>query len=159
VADNLAFKVVTLAVLTPTWILVAYLTEPRFTTTFAQLGLGIMAQVLAMMINFVWGYTAALISFWTTRNDHVGELWMGLSLFVGGRLAPLTILPAPMQGVAAVLPFKWAIWFPSAALIGRLTATEIAWGLLWQSCWLIAGIVAFRLLWRAGVKRHSAVGG
>jgi len=157
VADNLAFKVITLAVLAPTWVVVAILTKPHFTTTTTQLLLGIVAQVLAAMINFTWGYTAAVVSFWTTR-DHVGELWMGLSLFVGGRLGPLTILPWPLQWAAAVLPFKWAIWFPSAALIGRLPPGEIVEGIFWQLCWLAGGLVAFRLLWKKALKRYSAVG-
>lgn len=158
-ADNLAFKVLTLAVLLPTWVLVAWLSEPRFDLGAGQLALGIIAQVLAAALNFIWGYTVATLSFWITRMDHLGELWFGLSLFVGGRLGPLTILPWPLQWGAAMLPFKWVIWFPSMALTGKLPAEEIAWGLLWQTCWLIAGLAAFRLIWKTALKRYSAVGG
>ncbi len=158
IADNLAFKTLTLAVLVPAWLVVGWLTQPKFTTTGTQLLLGVLAMLVAAMLNFIWGYTVATISFWITRVEHLGELWFGGSLFVGGRLAPLTILPAPLQWAAAVLPFKWMIWFPSAALMGQLSAEEIARGLVWQTCWLAAGLAAFRWIWSAGLKRYSAVG-
>src|SRR5574341_1031965 len=56
---------------------------------------------------------------------------------------------------AAALPFKWVIWFPSAALIGQLSTAQMIVGLIAQGCWLIGGVAVFRIVWRAGIKRYS----
>ncbi|MEK6676148.1 MAG: ABC-2 family transporter protein [Planctomycetota bacterium] len=156
--DNTAFKILTMVVLAPIWVMVAWLTQPKFDTTWSHLTLGLLAMVLASTLNFIWGYTLATVAFWNTRVDALGEVWFGLSLFVGGRLAPLEILPWPLQWAAKVLPFKWVIWFPSTALIGKLDTAEMVKGILIQLIWLVVGIVLFRYAWRAGVKRYAAFG-
>lgn len=157
-SDNLAYKVLTFTILVPIWIIVALVVRPAFATTTVHLLLAIPAMFQGAMLTFVWGYVLATSAFWVTRTDAVGELWFGLSLFFGGRLAPLTVLPPALQTIAAVLPFKWMIWFPSVALTGRLSTSQIVWGLLWQACWLVGGLAAFRIAWRVGIKRYSAVG-
>jgi ABC-2 type transport system permease protein len=157
-ADNLAYKIMTLAVLVPLWALVGLWAEPRFAATAGQLALAVPCVLMAAALNYLLGYNLAMLSFWITRMDGIGEFWFGASLFFGGRLAPLTIMPVPLQQVAAVLPFKWVIWFPSAALMGRLEPGQIVAGLVCQCMWLTAMLVVFRLMWRAGVRRYSAVG-
>ncbi|HSW44676.1 MAG TPA: ABC-2 family transporter protein [Phycisphaerae bacterium] len=157
-ADNLAYKLLTLVILVPLWSMVAWWAQPRFTATAEQIALGVPAVLLAAALNYLLGYNLALLAFWLTRMDGIGECWFGASLFFGGRLAPLTIMPLPLQWAAAALPFKWVIWFPSAALMGRLPPAEIAAGLLYQGFWLAAMIVLFRWMWRTGVRRYSAVG-
>lgn len=158
VADNLAYKSVTLVILVPTWLLVAWLAQPRFDTTGLHLLAGVPAVILAAALNYLWGYNLALCAFWWTRMDGVSESWWGLSLLFGGRLFPIEIMPVALQWFAAVLPFKWVIWFPTATLMGRLSPQEVAVGLLWQVGWLAAGLLVFRVGWRFAVKRYSAVG-
>ena len=158
IADNIAYKTLTLVILTPLWCGVAWWASPTFTATGAQLALAIPSVVMAAALSYLLGYNLALLAFWLTRTDGVGEFWFGASLFFGGRLAPLTIMPMPLQWVAAMLPFKWIIWFPSAALMGGLSPGRIAAGLLYQAIWLALMVVAFRVLWHGGVRRYTAVG-
>jgi ABC-2 type transport system permease protein len=157
-ADNLAYKLVTLVILAPIWIGVIWVAHPHFQTTPFDLALGIPAILLAAALHYLWGYNVALGAFWMTRMDAVSELWWVLNLGLGGRMAPLPIMPAPVQWLAALLPFKWIVWFPAAALAGQLPREEVIAGLVWQVAWLAAGLVAFRLIWRAAVRRYSAVG-
>lgn len=158
VADNLAYKALTLVVLIPLWAIAAWISHPHFTTTAGEAVIGIISLVIGSAINFIWNYNLGILAFWVTRMDAISQLWLGMSLFLGGRLAPLGHLPNAVQWVAAVLPFKWVIWFPSATLMGSLGPGEIAIGLLGQAIWLAAGIAAFRWLWRSGVRQYSAVG-
>lgn len=158
IADNFAYKLLTLVVLVPIWIAVAWVTQPRFATTGPQIALGIPALLLGAVVHYIWNYNLGLMAFWVTRMDALSQLWWGLNLFLGGRLAPLRALPGPLQTTAGLLPFKWIIWFPAAALIGSLSPYEIALGLAAQVGWLAAGIVAFRFIWRAAVRQYSAVG-
>ncbi len=157
-SDNLAYKLVTLAILIPIWIGVGWIVQPRFTAAPPQLALAMVAMLIGAAVFFLWGYTVGLAAFWLTRMDAVSELWMGVSLLLGGRAAPLTIMPLPVQWLAAILPFKWAIWFPAAAMTGAMATREIVAGLGWQLFWLASGILAFRLTWRQAVRQYSAVG-
>ena len=158
ICDNIAYKLVTLVILAPIWVAVALLAEARFSTSAPQFALGALAMLLAAVLHYLWGYNIAVLAFWTTRTDAVGEMWFGSSLVFGGRLAPLALLPTPLQWVAAALPVKWIIWFPAEALIGRLSPAEIGVGLAWQAGWTITALIVFRRMWPAGLRRYSAVG-
>jgi len=157
--DNLAYKAVTLVLLIPIWTGLALWFQPRLETTVAHAALGLLALSLAAALNFVLGYTIGLVAFWTTRTDGLAELYFGVNLFLGGRFAPLSLLPSFLRQVANVLPFKWIIWFPTEVLSGRLGLAEVLSGLLWQCLWLATTAVAFRLFWGASLKRYVAVGG
>jgi len=155
---NIAYKTLTLVLLIPIWLVVAWFNAPRFGASTGQLLLGCVASLLGAAIAFLWGYIAALASFWVTKMDSVSETWFAASLFLGGRIAPLDVLPAPLQWLAAILPFKWALGFPSEALIGRHSIGQLAVGVICQVAWLAGGVIAFRFAWRAAIKRYSAVG-
>ena len=145
-------------ILLPLWLLIALWARPRFDVSGMQALLGVMAIGLGAALNYIFNYALAMLAFWITRTDGLGQLWFGMSLFFGGRLAPVTIMPSPMQPLISMMPFKWIIWFPSAALMGQLSEREILIGLGCQLAWLAAGLLLFRILWRAGVKRFTAVG-
>lgn len=158
VTNNVAYKCVTLIILVPIWIGFGLVAGPRFETQGVHLLLGVPAVILAAALNYLWGYVIALLAFWTTRVDAVAELWFGASLFLGGRMAPLSLLPPLLQWVAAFLPFQWIVWFPSEALLGRLSVQQMVHGLAWQIFWLALGVVLFRVVWREALKRYTAVG-
>jgi len=158
VADNVSYKALTLTILIPIWLVIAWLTQPMFSTDRTHLLFGIIATLLGAIVNYLWCYNLAMIAFWATRTDAIGEFWFGASLFFGGRLAPLTIMPIPIQKIATALPFKWVIWFPCEVLAGHTSLNSMKGGLINQVAWIALGIVVFHLLWRRGVKRYSAVG-
>lgn len=158
ISDNFAYKVLTLVILVPLWALVALWAQPHFDVTRTQAALAAVAMLVAATVNYISNYAIAMLAFWITRTDGLGQLWFGMSLFFGGRLAPVDLLPPVMQRLADGLPFKWIIWFPSVAMMGRLSEREILWGIAHQVGWLIIGLLLFRFLWRAGVKRFTAVG-
>lgn len=158
IAENVSYKLVTLIILAPLWAAAMWIMQPRFEGGGLELLAGLAALLLGAALHYVWQYTLALIAFWSTRTNAVAEFWFGGTLLFGGRMAPLALLPGPLQWVAAALPFKWIIWFPVAVALGRLDAAGIASGLAWQVGWLAAGIVLFRIFWAASVKRYAAVG-
>lgn len=158
ISDNIAYKLVTMVVLLPIWIVVALFMQPKFSGDVTTTLLGIVAALIGSALNFLWGYNIALAAFWVTRMDGIGESWHGMSMLFGGRLAPLTVLPGPLQWIAAFLPFQWFLWFPAATLVGSLTKTEIMRGLGLQLVWLVIGVFVFRAVWYSAVKRYTAVG-
>jgi ABC-2 type transport system permease protein len=159
-ANNMAYKIATLGFLAPMWALCYWLYAPDFRAPAWQIALGVVSIILAGALNFVLGYVVALIAFWTPKLDAVGEVYFGLSMFLGGRFVPLMALPGLVYGLAEWLPFRWMFAFPAELMTGKMTETgRIASGLAIQLVWLAALIVIFRVCWVAAVKRYSAVSG
>ncbi len=157
-ADNFAYKVLTLTILVPLWLLVIAVAEPTFQTGRFELLVAVPVVLLAAVLNYLWGYNLALLAFWFTRMDAIGHFWFGATLFLGGRLAPLTIMPDPVQRIASALPFKWVIWFPAEALAGRLSPAAVYSGMVNQLIWIAVALIVFVVMWRRSVRRYSAVG-
>jgi len=158
VAYNLAFKVMVLVVLVPIWLLIFWLLRPQAATQWWHVALTVPSLLLAAFVRFIWNYCVAVVAFWTTKVDAINQVYWSLDQFLGGRLAPLALMPAFIQAAARYSPFRSMTVFPVELALGRLNGQQIAEGMISQVVWLVIGYVLFRLLWQAGVKRYSAVG-
>ncbi|RIK65911.1 MAG: hypothetical protein DCC65_11565 [Planctomycetota bacterium] len=159
-AANIAYKVATLAFVVPSWLIFYLIVRPTFSAGLWQISLGLLAVVLAGVLNFVIGYVVALVAFWSPKLDAVGEAYFGMAMMFGGRFAPLEALPWLLKEIALVLPFRWMYAFPAELLMGKIaTASEALAGIGMQLVWLAAFVLAFRVGWAAAVKRYTAVSG
>jgi ABC-2 type transport system permease protein len=159
-AGNLAYKLCTLAFVGPMWLLVFYLIRPEFNCHGWQVVLGILATILAFAMNYCLTYVVALICFWTTKLDAVGEVYFAAIMFLGGRFAPLQALPRPFRLIAEALPFQYMAYFPVELLTGRMTDPHVVLrGFISVLAWLLFSIVLFRSLWAVAVRRYTAVSG
>jgi ABC-2 type transport system permease protein len=131
---------------------------PRLDLGPAQVAAFVPALGLAVVMRFSLEWALAMAAFWTTRITAINQSYFTAVLFLSGRLAPLELLPAPVQVLATVLPFRWMISFPIEVLLGKTAGMQIVWGLAAQLAWLAVGVAAGRLLWRAGLRQFSAVG-
>ena len=159
-ANNLAYKIATLGFLAPMWAICFWLYAPEFRAPPWQIAFGIVTIVLAGALNFVLGYVVSLIAFWTPKLDAVGEVYFGMSMFLGGRFSPLLALPTVILAVAETLPFRWMFAYPAEVLTGKMTdPVQMMNGLAMQLGWLVALVLIFRVSWAAAIKRYSAVSG
>ena len=157
-ADNVAYKLCTAAVLFPIWVLIGLIVRPAIHLTMERAVWLVPAVLQAAALAFVWGYCVALVAFWTTNIRAINQLyWTGMT-FLAGRLAPLALLPPVLRTLAAYMPFRWMLSFPVEMALGRLPLAQILPGLAWQALWLVAGVLAFRLIWAQGIRSYSAVG-
>ncbi len=160
IAQNLAYKIVTLAFVAPAWTLFYMFVKPTFVAAPWQIGLGVIAVMMAGALNYLLGYVVALVAFWTPKLDAVGETYFGMAMMFGGRFAPLATMPPILHEIAMVLPFRWMFAFPAELLMGRITSlNEALSGIGIQIAWLAGIIVMFRIVWAAAVKRYTAVSG
>jgi ABC-2 type transport system permease protein len=161
IADNLAYKMRTATIILLVWLLAAAV-WPAVRIPFApgRWVLATIAVILAAGIRFLNGYATGLLAFWTTRATALMELQFGVSLFLSGRVAPLALLPPAVGAVAAALWFPYMLAFPVDVLTGA-AATSGAYlrGFAGQVVWLVVWFVAYRLIWRYGLRRYGAVGG
>lgn len=159
-AANVSYKITTLMYVIPMWGVFAIWVRPSFETQPWQIGIGLVSVILGAALNYIMCYTVALIAFWATKLDAMGEIYFGLCMLMGGRIAPIHALPEPALSVAEYLPFRWMFAFPTELLIGQVTSWEAAvGGLKIQLIWFLVIVLLFRLLWDVAVKRYTAVSG
>ncbi len=158
IADNLAYKVLTTGAMLPVTALLVVTFEPAFHFQWWSVLAFVPALILAYLLRFLLEWTLAMAAFWTTRTSALNQLYMTAMFFLAGRLAPLELFPGFVQTLAAVLPFRWMVYFPVELLLGRLGVQEALLGLGVQALWLAIIVGVLNLVWRAGVRQFAAVG-
>lgn len=161
VADNLAVKIVSMAVKIPIavvslWAMGISLPSPG--GPGAALGAAI-AIVGAYTLRTMLEACVACLAFEVTRMGAIVMTWSVIWLFLAGSFAPTRLLPGIAGDIAAVLPLRWALEFPVRALVGELTEAQIMQGIGIQMLWICVTAVLFRALWARGLRRYAAVGG
>ncbi len=157
--NNLAFKALTIMVLIPVWLVLCLLFQPNFgAVTPASLLLAIPAVVFGFAINFLLGATVTCVAFWTTRVYSIVEFQWALMLIFSGQFVPLDLMPPFIQQVAQFLPFQLMKYFPIQLILSRLPTEIIIRDFALDVVWFILALIIFTVVWRAGLKRFSAVG-
>lgn len=158
IADNLGYKTLTLLVIVPVALLLAWLFQPTWTlVTWALLAFG-PALLLAFVMRFLLEWSLAMTAFWTTRTGAVNQAYFVLLLFFSGRLAPLDLFPGFVQTIAYLLPFRWIVAFPVELVLGRLSPSQVWIGFGAQIFWLGVGYFLMRTVYNAGIRRYAAFG-
>ncbi len=145
-------------VLTPIAIAALLIPGVHFDLSPLTILLFLLSLALTFAIIFVSTYCVGLLNFWITHAEAVSELWFGLRLLLGGTLAPIDLLPAPIPQLSVYLPFRYTLSFPVEIIIGRVSGGELALGFAVQLVWLAIFIALYRLLWVRGLRAYSAVG-
>ncbi|MFH7024986.1 MAG: ABC transporter permease [Heteroscytonema crispum UTEX LB 1556] len=115
-----------------------------------------LASLLAFALRFVIQYTFAMFAFWTERASAIENFWFLFYLFLSGLIAPLDVFPEPVRSLVLLTPFPYLIDFPASLLVGL--PVDVARGFWSMIGWILVFLGANRLLWRAGLKRYSAMG-
>lgn len=158
-SSEIAGKVVYMIFTVPLTAVLALVLRPELHVTL-QDGLAFVpALTLAWALRFFWGYGLALLAFWATRADALLALQDSLVFLLAGQVAPLVLLPGPMQKAAIVLPFRYMVGFPVEVLTGQLDAAGLWTGFAFQAGWLAVALTMFAIAWRTGLRRYAAVGG
>lgn len=160
IADNIAYKARSAGTLLLIWLSVS-LVWPVVRLPFhpGAIAITAVAVVLAAVLRFLISFTTGLLAFWTTRATSIMELHAGISLFLAGRIAPLSLLPPVVAGVASWLWFPYMLSFPVSLLTGAAHGHDLWVGFRGQLIWIAIWLVACRAAWRAGIKRYGAAGG
>jgi ABC-2 type transport system permease protein len=156
---NIAFKALIMIVFLPIWLGLCLLFQPDFSSvTWGSILLTIPAVILGFAINFLFGAAITCLAFWTTRVYSIMEFYGAMIVLFGGQFVPLTLMPPVIQTLAKFLPFQFYLYFPISLVLNQLPAEVIQRNFAWGGIWLAIALASFLLVWRAGVKRFSAVG-
>jgi len=158
-ADEIAGKVVYMLFVVPVTAALAVLLKPELNASLGQVAAFVLALGLAWALRFLWGYALALLAFWATRADALLSVQDGLVFLLAGQVAPIVLLPEALRLLATILPFRYMVGFPVEVLTGQVQGADLLAGFAFQAGWLVVAGVIFRLMWRAGLRRYSAIGG
>ncbi len=119
--------------------------------------LGLLASLLGFLLNFFVAYVLGLLALWLEESTDLYNAWYVLFMLFSGYLAPLDLYPEAVRAFLFWTPFPYLAYLPAAlwagepvAGAGRAFGVLAGWTLL---AWLLA-----RGLWRAGLRRFSAMG-
>jgi ABC-2 type transport system permease protein len=121
--------------------------------------LAIPAAVLAATLGFLFTYLLALSAFWTQQVHGVAGFGNTLLGLLGGAAAPVALLPEGIRPLGEALPFRAMLGFPAEIASGDIGGTRLLAGYAWQALWVVVFALAAAVVWRAGVRRYTAVGG
>ncbi|MBI3942017.1 MAG: ABC-2 family transporter protein [Chloroflexi bacterium] len=160
IAGNIMSKPVRLLILLPLLTAVGWSLPPEvaYRTDLLTLLAFLLSLLGAWGLAFFIQYSMGLLSFWMTQVLALNDLWFGVWSLFSGYLIPLDLLPPAIRVSATILPFRYMLSLPVEILLGKVAGVELVRLLLVQAAWLVVGWVVSRLLWRAGLRRYSAVG-
>ena len=118
--------------------------------------LGILAIVSAFLLRFLLQVLVTTLCFWSERAAALDRLLMIPYLFLSGLVAPLDTFPPAMRRLALATPFPWMVDFPARLLAGEPVNVALGFGAIAAWCLLLLPIGHW--LWRAGLRRYSAMG-
>jgi len=118
--------------------------------------LAVPVVAAAFALRFIAQYTFAMFAFWTERASSIEQFWFLFYVFVSGMIAPLDVFPDLVRRIALFTPFPYLIYFPAELLVGNDVNIVRGFGVM--LAWTAAFFILNRLLWRAGLKRYSAMG-
>ena len=122
---------------------------------------GITSLVLAFFLGFYFEVTIGFLAFWFLEISSLLFIIMSLNYFLSGHMVPLDFLPSTIRAVLLILPFQYLAYFPARILMGKsdVTHTDLGFGLLAQTGWVLLFVILSRVLYRRGLRRYSAFGG
>lgn len=124
-----------------------------------RLWLGLPAAFMAAIIQFTIAYCFGLLTFWFLEIQSFVILSLAVETVLGGQMFPLDLMPDWIFRISQYLPYYYQMYFPAAIFTGRLDEAQAAHGLLLQGFWTLALLGVAHLLWRRGLRHHTAVGG
>jgi ABC-2 type transport system permease protein len=130
--------------------------EALFLPSLADLGVAAVAIFAAFVVRFIIQYTFAMVSFWSERASSIEEVWFLFYLFLSGMVAPLDVYPPSVRAFAELTPFPYMIYMPAQLIVGR--PVDLTKGAIVLLIWGVIAWVCYRVLWRYGLRRYSAMG-
>ncbi len=158
IAENLVFKGFTAVAVIAVSIFIAVTFGARFDTEPWHLALGIPSVLFGAVLYFTADFALASVAFWTTRVHAAVTLYQRTAFIFAGQIAPLGLLPGPLQAIAYALPFGYMLGVPADILRGGPTFDEAVRMVAGQVVWMVIAVFIFRAVWRAGLREYSAVG-
>ncbi len=118
-----------------------------------------IAALLGRSVLFCFDYILGSVAFYTTAAWGLGFAVFGLTLFLGGGLMPLAMLPDWLRAIVLNTPFAQAFYVPLSLLSGVAPLSAAPRLLLIQLVWLLGLAPLARLVYARAIRRVTVQGG
>lgn len=114
--------------------------------------------LMALLLRMLLVYCFSLLCFFTT--GHLGITWtrQALTDFFSGALIPITLFPAWLQSISAVLPFPLMLQMPVSILLGQPLPMPLWQSYALQILWIGVFLAAQALLY-GRIRRTATLAG
>jgi ABC-2 type transport system permease protein len=119
----------------------------------------IISLIIVYFIQFSISLLVTSCSFFIEQAFAVNHLHWMLDAVAGGYMLPLTFYPHVLRTIFSFLPFAYVYSSPITIFTGQLTLTASLLQIFFSLIWVILLYFLSRLVWNAGIKKYSAVGG
>lgn len=120
--------------------------------------LGITSVVLALLVNFFFSLSWALIYFKTISYESIEWFKNMLVSLFSGSLIPINFLPQILQELLKYLPFQYLVYVPSRIFINSYSISEAGSLIIIQAVWIVLLYAVYKIGWNYAVKNFSGVG-
>jgi ABC-2 type transport system permease protein len=154
-----AWKLLSLILSLPVFFLILYLMRDMIVFTFdpSALPVVILSLLFGAIIFALIQAIVGIMAFWVTEIWPMVEVNDILIQLMGGMLAPMTLLPQLVQRISEFLPYRYIFFEPVAIILGKQpNPGEV---ILKQFGFIVLLFIAYKLIWRAGLKRYEGIGG
>lgn len=112
--------------------------------------------IIAAAIRFALDLLIGCLAFWF---EDVSGFLRAMDVIIpvfSGAVVPLALLPAGLQVIGRIQPFRYLVSYPMEVLLGGGTTAPV--DFLGQLGWLAVMTAAAALVWRLGLRSYSAAG-
>jgi ABC-2 type transport system permease protein len=118
--------------------------------------LTLLVTPLAFALRFLLQTAITMLCFWSERASALERLLFIPYLYLSGLVAPLEVFPEGVRRLALWTPFPHMIAVPAQLLAGL--PVDLGFSLRVMALWGALLLPLTMLLWRAGLRRYSAMG-
>lgn len=155
-ASFLSFQVIQVAV-TMVTLLVLYLTGILEGLTGLHLVQGLAYTSLVSFFWFATAFAQGLVSFWLEESWAIRVMFNIMTGFLSGAMFPLEIYPAWFVGILKWTPFPYVTYVPVKIMTGTYVGNQlIPAGVVVM--WILIAYFIAAILWRRGLRLHTAAG-
>lgn len=122
-------------------------------------GVFIISLFLGHLILFLFNWCFNCIAFYTTETWGLNSLHEAISLFFGGALFPLVMMPGWLERVANSTPFALALYTPLSILTGIQPTSDALKIWLTQIVWIVALLFISKLIYEIASRKVTVQGG
>ncbi len=126
--------------------------------TPASVAMSLASLAVANLLHYLLLLPIQEVAFWAENVWSLVVAERFVMSLLGGLLLPLDLFPDWARQVLYWLPFPYLYSVPVRTLMGRVTVTEWATGLVIATLWCGVAAALGRLVWRRGDLQYTGVG-
>jgi ABC-2 type transport system permease protein len=158
--DEFAWKCFRFLLYLPFLITLYWILRNRLTLNvpLTTLPLVLFSLLQASLLFFLLRYSLGLLSFFFTEVWGIVNLQAAVVMLLGGKLIPLSFFPPVLQQINKFLPFQYLLAFPISLLQGQIDSSQVLFGLVIQSFYVLLFLRVQSLLFKKGLREVGVVG-